>query len=241
MAMEAVTDLAPGDLIFAECEGYGTWPSIVMSRCAYLKSTVSTHERLAPRKSVYLLTLGDRHLTFLDPKHIHRNEKTSPQKTKLFLTAMKEKEDYLNGKIKQFALWFYKNHHHPYVAEFVSASDDVIILRTIEATTLSNPTGEEVVPRCDWKDICFIGKSPLSMDPSVVLHKTEPTKPHKRKVGHGPPMTIDAKKAIEDIRQKRLASDARKQQRIIQEQEEKKKQEETKRALYLELFGEDFD
>lgn len=54
-------------------------------------------------------------------------------------------------------------------------------------------------------------------------------------------MTIDAKKAIEDIRQKRLASDARKKQRMIQEQEEKKKQEEAKRALYLELFGEDFD
>ena len=212
-------DFTPGDLVTARIEGYGDWPCVVLSRDAYVRSTAKTQERLAPRNAVYILTLGDRQLTYVDPKCVRLLSDKKPHPiyaTKIFHAAMKEKEDYINRKIKQFALWFYKNHRQPYVAEFVSVSGDEMILKTIEATMPSNPSGEEVVQQRDWGDICFIGNTPLSVAPFVVVRENESKNnaPERKKPQmYGTRMTAKTKRAFEDLCQKRLASEMRKKQR----------------------------
>lgn len=157
-------------------------------------------------------------MTYVDSKCVSLlcEKKPKPANvTKIFHAAMKEKEDYLNGKIKQFALWFYKNYRHPYVAEFVSVSGDKMILKTIEATMPSNPSGEEVVQQRDWGDICFIGNTPVSVASLLICESEPKNNSHKRKKPQmcGTQMTPEAKRAFEDLCRKRLASEMRKKQR----------------------------
>lgn len=220
----------PGELVDIHLHGFGLWPCVIIERDHFVWSTTKVPEELAPRGHVYVLTLGDRQLKRVEPKHVHPSSNTPAhvKGTRLFKKALDEKHCYATRRIKQYALWMFPPYSVPYVAELVSISEDKMILKTEEG-------GEEEVDPKDWWQIRFIGDAPAVFDAATPLAVPMIRTIQKRKMNVVcPPMTATQAEAFEHMRQKRKSSAERKKRRVA----ERAKRAKERRDLIYSLFGE---